>query len=81
MLTCREVAAAATDYLERSAPRAQRLAVWAHLRLCPNCRVYLRQLVRTIRLTRRSATAEPPPREVEEALAAEFAARGKAPGE
>jgi predicted anti-sigma-YlaC factor YlaD len=78
MLTCREVAALATDYLERTAPRAQRLAVWAHLRLCPNCRVYLRQLVRSIRLTRRAVEEAPPPA-VEDELTALFAARGKAP--
>ena len=79
MLTCQHVAEAATDYMEGTTSRGQRLAVWAHLRLCPNCREYLRQLARSIGLARRAA-APPPPAEVEDALAALFAAQGPGPG-
>ncbi len=76
MLTCRAVAAGATDYMERALPAGRRLAVWAHLRICPNCREYLRQLGRTIGLVQR-AVAEPPPPEQEDALVALFKARGR----
>jgi anti-sigma factor RsiW len=64
MPTCREVAEQATDYLDGALPRPQRLGVWAHLRFCPNCRAFLRQLMRTVALTRRAgaaAAAEAPP--------------------
>jgi anti-sigma factor RsiW len=80
MLTCHQVAEEATEYMEGAASPARRLAVWAHLRLCPNCREYLRQLSRTIGLARR-ALAPPPPAEVEDALAAIFAAQGKGAAE
>ena len=57
MPTCQEVAEQATEYLDRAMPRRQRLGVWAHLRFCPNCRAYLRQLLRTIALARRAGAA------------------------
>ncbi len=67
MPTCQEVAENATEYLERAMPRRERLGVWAHLRVCPNCRAYLRQLLNTVRLTRRAgAGAAPPPTPQEE---------------
>ena len=62
MPTCREVAEQATEYLEKAMPRQQRLGVWAHLRLCPNCRAFLRQLMQTIALARRAAVRPPPMR-------------------
>jgi predicted anti-sigma-YlaC factor YlaD len=62
MPTCQEVAERATEYLERTMPRRERFGVWSHLRICPNCRAYLRQLMSTIALTRRAgASASPPP--------------------
>jgi predicted anti-sigma-YlaC factor YlaD len=61
MPTCKEVAEQATEYLEKAMPRRERLGVWAHLRVCPNCRAYLRQLVGTIALTRRAGAGVPPP--------------------
>lgn len=71
MPTCQEVAENATEYLERAMPRRQRLGVWAHLRICPNCRNYLRQFMATMALARRAgAEAPPPPREEEDRLVA-----------
>ncbi len=61
MPTCREVAEQATEYLERTMPPRRRLGVWAHLRVCPNCRTYLRQFVDTVALTRRAGAGVPPP--------------------
>ena len=76
MLTCHQVAAEATEYMEGTAPPARRLGVWAHLRICRNCREYLRQLGRSIDLARR-ALVEAPSAEVEDELAAIFAAQGQ----
>lgn len=82
MPTCHEVAERATEYLERAMPKRERFGVWAHLRVCPNCRAYLRQLVRTVALTRRAGTsAGPPPREEEDRLVAMMkAAAARGPG-
>ena len=88
MPTCREVAEQATEYLEKAMPRQQRLGVWAHLRLCPNCRAFLRQLMQTIALARRAAgpaaaDAGPPPAPEEDRLVATMkaaAAVARAPG-
>ncbi len=76
MLTCHQVAEGATEYMEGAAPPMRRLGVWAHLRVCRNCREYLRQLSRTIGLARR-ALVPPPAPEVEDGLAAIFAAQGR----
>ena len=77
MLTCRAVAEEATDYTEGAAPPRRRLGVWLHLRICPNCREYLRQLGRSVGLLQR-AVATPPPPEQEDALMALFSQRGRA---
>ena len=71
MPTCQEVAEHATEYLEKAMPRRQRFAVWSHLRVCANCRAYLRQLLGAVALARRAGSAaEPPPREEEDRLVA-----------
>lgn len=83
MPTCQEVAENATEYLEKAMPRRERLGVWAHLRICPNCRNYLRQLMATMALTRRAgAEAPPPPPEEEDRLVAvmKTAAAARKPG-
>lgn len=74
MLTCQGLSDKATDYMEGALPPAQRLSVWTHLRLCPACRRYLRQLRLAIGLAR-SATMAPPPDAIEEKLVAMFRAR------
>ena len=75
MPTCQEVAENATEYLEKALPRRERLGVWAHLRVCPNCRAYLRQLMGTSALTRRAGAAPTPPHEEDRLVAMMKAAR------
>ena len=81
MPTCKEVAENATEYLEKAMPRRERLGIWGHLRVCPNCRAYLRQLLNTITLTRRAGAAAaappPPPDEEDRLVAAMQAARAR----
>lgn len=79
MPTCREVAENATEYLEKTMPRGERLGVWAHLRVCPNCRAYLRQFLRTISLARRAGAEAPPPGEEDRLVAMMKAARAPGP--
>ncbi len=79
MPTCQEVAENATEYLEKAMPRRERLGVWAHLRVCPNCGAYLRQLLDTIALTRRAAAPPLPPREEDRLVAMMKAARAPKP--
>jgi anti-sigma factor RsiW len=60
--------------MEGALPPAQRLSVWTHLRLCPACRRYVRQLRLAIGLAR-SATIVPPPHVNEEKLFAKIRER------
>lgn len=60
VLTCRDVAAHATDYMEGALPVRTRLAVRLHLVLCRMCRTYLDQLRRTAGLLRGRGLAGPP---------------------
>lgn len=81
MPTCKEVAENATEYLEKAMPRRARFGVWAHLRVCPNCRAYLRQLLHAVALARRAATSEAPPSAPDEdRLVALMKAARQAPG-
>ncbi len=57
MLTCREVAARATDYMEGPLPLRQRLQIAMHLLICAFCRRYVRQLA----LTQDTLRRLPPP--------------------
>ncbi len=77
MPTCKEVAENATEYLEKAMPRRERLGVWAHLRVCPNCRAYLRQLLDTVALTRRAGAPPPPAHEEDRLVAMMKAARAR----
>lgn len=70
MPTCQKVAEQATEYLEKAMPRRERLAVWAHLRICPNCRAFFRQLLGTVTLARRAAAVATPPAHDEDRLVA-----------
>ena len=79
MPTCQEVAEHATEYFEKAMPRRERLGVWAHLRVCPNCRAYLRQLMGTIALARRAGTGAPAPHD-EDRLVAIMKAAARTPG-
>ena len=71
MLSCREVAGMASDYVDDALPLRRRAAVAWHVRLCPNCRAYLATLKRSIGLTQR-APAEAPSAAAEDRLAALF---------
>jgi anti-sigma factor RsiW len=50
-LTCRDVVAILTDYLEGALSVEDRRRVEDHLAICDGCTSYLRQLRKTIRLT------------------------------
>ncbi len=47
-LVCRQAVALVTDYLDEVLPRRQRRRFEAHLRNCPNCTEYLKQIRLTI---------------------------------
>ena len=47
-ITCQQVVEIITDYLENALDPGRRLAVEAHLALCPGCQVYLDQMLATI---------------------------------
>lgn len=60
MLKCQEVSELASEFIDRHLGFATRLAVLAHLGLCPHCRLYLRQL-RLTSETLRQLPLEPEP--------------------
>jgi len=51
MITCREFEDFLADYFEGTLPRGQRFVFDWHLRMCPECRVYLEAFKRTMTLT------------------------------
>ena len=61
VLTCRDVAEYATDYMDGALPLRTRLAVRLHLFVCRMCRAYLAQLRRTVSLLRGRGLAGPSP--------------------
>lgn len=50
MLNCQQLSEQVTDHLEKRQPLAQRLAFLFHLRICPGCRQYLRNVRKTIQI-------------------------------
>ena len=52
-LACRQVVELVNDYLEGTLARSERRRFERHLRACPNCSEYLRQMRRTIEVTGR----------------------------
>lgn len=50
-LSCQQVVELVTDYLEEAMSRSERRRFERHLRGCPNCTDYLRQMRATIRAT------------------------------
>lgn len=52
MLTCRDLAERATDYLEGDLSLWHRLRVRVHLNMCARCRAYLGQMRKTVRVLR-----------------------------
>ena len=53
MLTCREMDDFMVDYFDGRLPTGTRLSFELHLRLCPQCREYVRGYRRSMELTRR----------------------------
>lgn len=58
MLSCKELVACASDYLDEQQGFVQRLRTRQHLLLCRHCRLFIRQL----RLTQATLRAMPPTR-------------------
>lgn len=77
MLKCREVTELGSEIIDRRLGFGVRLAVLAHLALCPRCRLYLRQL----RLTRDTLRQLPPEDEPDAAATLEAIRRRKASGD
>jgi len=71
MLTCQEIAALLSDYLEGQLSLWQRMRFQLHLGMCASCRAYLHQLQATIGAARRLEPADVPP-DVMEALIRRF---------
>lgn len=74
MLSCRDVAGVASDYINRDLTLRQRLAVRFHLGMCRFCNRYIRQMRRTVAFLRRFGRAEAS-RGAEDAARVEDAAR------
>jgi len=72
-LTCKEFVGLVSDYLDGGLRPVLRARVDLHLRLCHGCRVYLRQMQRTIQALSR-LPAPPAPRAVREKLLDQFRA-------
>ncbi len=60
MLTCKELVAHSSDYLEGQLTLRQRLAVRAHLAMCGNCRRFIRQMKLTQAVIRQMPEGELP---------------------
>lgn len=60
MLTCKELVAHSSDYLDGQLHLRQRLAVRAHLAMCGNCRRFIRQMKLTQAVIRQMPEDELP---------------------
>lgn len=60
MLTCKELVAHSSDYLDGQLTLRQRLAVRAHLAMCGNCRRFIRQMKLTQAVIRQMPDEELP---------------------
>ena len=60
MLTCKELVAHSSDYLDGQMTLRQRLAVRAHLAMCGNCRRFIRQMKLTQAVIRQMPDEELP---------------------
>jgi predicted anti-sigma-YlaC factor YlaD len=59
MMSCRDVTARASAYLDGDLGRWERLRLQAHLAICAGCRRYLRQLATTLAVLRRLPSTAP----------------------
>jgi predicted anti-sigma-YlaC factor YlaD len=71
VLTCREVAEMANDYVDHDLPWLPRLQLQVHLALCRHCRTFTQQLVQAIQLLHHIREQSPGP-EIEQRLLAAF---------
>ena len=71
MLTCKELAEHASDYLDDNMSPTRQLSLRMHLLLCRHCRDYMDQLALTIQGLRAAAVDEEPV-EVSAALVQRF---------
>jgi len=80
MLTCREITALVTDYLEGRLTFGQRVRFQLHVGMCRSCRRYLSQMRATVRMLGK-VPDEPLPPDVEDAMLKQFRTWKKPPGE
>jgi anti-sigma factor RsiW len=67
-LTCQELVALVSDYLEGALDDATHAQVERHLRGCPGCAVYLEQFMESIALTGRLREDTVPPALLDELM-------------
>lgn len=72
MLTCQQMTALITDYLEGRLPLTDRARFLLHVGVCTDCRRYLRQMKLSVAVLGKMPP-EPVPDEVMESLLAVFA--------
>lgn len=60
MLTCKELVAHSSDYLDGQLTLRERLAMRAHLAMCGNCRRFIRQMKLTQAVIRQMPEGELP---------------------
>lgn len=73
MLSCQEITALATAYVEGGLPLGARMRFLMHISMCKHCRLYLRQLRLTVRtVASLPMPVESLPPEVREVLLKQF---------
>lgn len=72
MLTCRELAALITEYLEGALSVPDSVRFQLHLGMCADCRAYLRQMKQTVSVLRELPPEEAIPSPVRDELLARF---------
>ena len=79
MITCQELVAITTDYLEGKLSLSDRLRFQLHLGMCRNCRTWLAQMEQTVETLGRLEVSAPPAG-VREELLARFRRWAPSPG-
>jgi anti-sigma factor RsiW len=79
VLSCREVAKSASDYLDANLPWPRRLQVRLHLAMCGHCRRYVDQLTLSIAALRGLKQDAVEPATAEQVIAALRQARSAQP--
>jgi len=74
MLTCQELTALVTDYLEGRMGLADRLRFQMHVGMCKHCRAYLRQMKATVAVLGQMPDDAEIPSDVSDELRKRFAA-------